>query len=68
MRVTIPPDFFMALAEVGEFQDLMQTSRLNASQCVRLWQHLGRTDMPPDWLDVRIRRSPLFPPEKPGRA
>lgn len=54
--VLIPADFWRSLSP-KEMLAVVQRGGLDRGQCIRLFEMLGRTDEPPAFLKLIVRRS-----------
>ena len=55
----IPASFWESLTS-EEFTVLCETSTLNADQCKRLWEHMGRPDEPPISCQIVVNRDDVL--------
>ena len=58
-NINIPPSFNALLTD-EDWNEICVTSKFNADQCRRLWEHLGRTDDPPTSLTIYANRDDVL--------
>jgi hypothetical protein len=69
--VRIPREFWGPSLTKDEFNEIVETSCLNAEQCARVWRMLDRQDPPPDGMKILIKQEDLmrvFPEITPRRS